>query len=564
MKKILLTAIAILISTGALAGEGDLLIQPKKGFSKANLHALIHQEKGIIKDEIHGTDVQIVSFPDDETKGKAKTKFKMHKGIKFIEEDKKVPHTFITNDPNIGSAWQIPKIGAPAAWDVSQGENQVIAILDTGVNGNHPDLAANMVPGYNVYDQNYDTTDVFGHGTPVAGVAAAILNNATGAAGVAGKAKIMPVRISDTSGYAYWSTIAQGITWAADNGATVANASYGAAGSSTVWSAADYFRTKGGLVTISAGNNNVQETHAPSNSVIAVSATDGNDNKASWSSYGDFVDLSAPGVSVYSTSREGGYKNVSGTSFSAPITAGGVALVKSLIPQASPTEVEQILTSTAKDLGTAGKDIFFGYGRLDVAAAIVAAQSYQFTDYVAPTVNITAPANNFTTAQPFSVDIAAADNVRVENVELLVNGVSYGTDTTAPYSYYIDTSTYSDGTLQLIAKAYDAAGNAGTSRAVNVVLSRVVITPDTTAPTITSFKTSTSRTSVKVTATATDNKAVTQMTLAINGKLVATSATGSLSYTWNTRKVASGTYQMTVTAKDAAGNTTTQSWNYTK
>lgn len=562
-KKIIVAALLGFFSLNSFAGEGDLLIQPKKGFSKANLHALIQQEKGTIKEEIRGIDVQVVSFPDEDTKGKAKTKLKMHKGIKFIEEDKKVPHSFISNDPT--TAWQNTKIGAPAAWDISQGNGQIIAILDSGILATHPDLSASIVPGYNVYDNNYDLTDVIGHGTAVAGVAAAILNNATGSAGVAGQAQIMPIRISDTTGYAYFSAMAKGLTWAADNGADIANISYqNAAGSSTVWAAADYLRSKGGLVVIAAGNTGIQESFAQSNSVISVSATDSNDNKASWSSYGSYVDLSAPGVSVYTTNSSGGYSNASGTSFSAPITAGGVALVKSLIPQASPTEVEQILTSTAKDLGTAGYDIFFGNGRLDVAAAMNAAQNYQFIDRTAPTVSITSPVNNFTTEQPFSVDINAVDNVRVENVELLVNGVSYGTDTTAPYSYYVDTTTYTDGTLRLVAKAYDATGNVGSSTAINVVLSRVVATPDTTAPTITSFRTSTSRTSVKVTATATDNKAVTQMTLAINGKVVATSSSGSLSYTWNTRKVASGTYQMTVMAKDAAGNTTTQSWNYTK
>lgn len=120
--------------------------------------------------------------------------------IKFAELDQRVAPGLATNDPYAGSEWHLAKIGAPAAWDSTQGSGVTIAILDSGVDGSHPDLAANMVAGWNVYDNNSNTADVYGHGTAVAGTAAAVSNNGTGVASVAGGAKIMPIRISDSTG----------------------------------------------------------------------------------------------------------------------------------------------------------------------------------------------------------------------------------------------------------------------------------------------------------------------------------------------------------------------------
>src|SRR5439155_6843873 len=185
-----------------------------------------------------------------------------------------------------GSEWHLTTINAPTAWDTATGSGITIAILDTGVDGTHPDLAAHMVSGWNFYDNNSDTSDVYGHGTLVAGTAAAVVNNGVGVAGVAGNASIMPVRISDPTGYAYWSTVASGLTWAADHGARVANISYSVAGSSTVISAANYFRSKGGVVAVSAGNTGALDSTSPTSSMLVVSATDSSNGVASFSTYG--------------------------------------------------------------------------------------------------------------------------------------------------------------------------------------------------------------------------------------------------------------------------------------
>ena len=221
------------------------------------------------------------------------------------------------------------------------------------------------------------------------------MDNGIGVAGVAGKANIMPVRISDPSGYASWSTVAQGLTWAADHGARVANISYSVAGSGTVISAANYFRSKGGVVAVSAGNTGALDSTSPTTSMLVVSATDAGDAFASFSSYGSLVSISAPGASIYTTANGGGYRYASGTSFSSPIVAGAAALVLSRRPDYTPAQVDAVLKSTATDLGAVGTDIYFGAGRVNVYAAVLMAATSGTGDSTPPTVAIASPTGGY-------------------------------------------------------------------------------------------------------------------------------------------------------------------------
>ncbi len=242
--------------------------------------------------------------------------------IEYAEVDNLVSQSYIPNDPYYASQWHHQNIQSSVAWDSSQGSGVTIAILDSGTDCTHPDLQASCVAGWNAYDNNSDTTDVQGHGTMVAGTAAAIGDNANGVSGVAYGAKIMPVRVADASGYAYYSTIATALTWATDHGAKVANISFAEVNSSSaIINAATYMRSKGGLVVVAEGNSGVQSLFTNPKELISVSATDGADNRTSWSTYGADTDLAAPGVGIYTTSRGGGYSAPSGTSFSSPLTA---------------------------------------------------------------------------------------------------------------------------------------------------------------------------------------------------------------------------------------------------
>jgi len=303
-------------------------------------------------------------------------KLRATRAVEFAEPDYLLPLIAIPNDPGYSSQWFHPKINTPGAWDVTQGSSAVIvAVCDTGVESTHPDLAANLLlPGYNSVDGSTNTTPVHWHGTAVAGCVGAVGNNGLGVAGVNWTVKIVPVRVSNLgSGSAYLSDIYRGIIWAADRGAKVVNLSYDAADSATVNSAAQYLRARGGLLFVAAGNSGVDPGYPDYASFVAVGATNTADTKTSWSNYGTYIDIVAPGESIYTTYTSGGYASVAGTSFASPIAAGVAALIYALNPAFTPDQVEHLIFTTCVDLGAPGEDNLYGYGRVNAAAAVAKA-----------------------------------------------------------------------------------------------------------------------------------------------------------------------------------------------
>ncbi|MFP5410198.1 MAG: S8 family serine peptidase [Gammaproteobacteria bacterium] len=538
--------------------RGRLLVAPRAGLSEAEFAKALRPASARSKGRFARTHTHVIELPAGMDEVQSMQVLKRDRRLKYVELDMAVAPALSVNDPSYSSSWALPKIAAPAAWDIANGSGVTIAILDTGVNGTHPDLAANMVAGWNIYDNNADTTDVHGHGTMVSGAAAMTGNNAIGSAGVAWAAKIMPLRISAPDGWAYFSTIAQGINWAADNGARVANVSYAVSGSLAVQSAANYLRSKGGVVVAAAGNSGVEETVAAHDSMLSISATTSSDARASWSSFGNYVDLAAPGAGIYVTTRHGSYSSVSGTSFSAPITAGTVALMFAANPDLSPQDVDAILKGTAVDLGSAGYDTYFGYGRIDAARAVAQAAAMRtVTDTQAPAVRITAPTGGVVRGV-VPVDLEYADNVGVTRVELYVNGNRVVSDDASPYAFAWDSKTVADGSHVLTVRAYDAAGNMGASAPVSVVAVN-----DTVAPVISSFNLADGMTvspaSQAVSASATDNQRVAKMSVAIDGRDFAITFGSSVSFNWNTRNLSKGAHNVTVRAWDHAGNTVSKS-----
>lgn len=554
--------------------KGRVLVMPKPGLAESELRKMVGPFGGkATRITSHG--LYEIELPGNMSEKAVAALLANNPHLKFVELDHFSAGDLVPNDPYYGSQWHLPMIGGPTAWSSSQGTGVVIAILDSGVDPSHPDLKDRLVPGYNFVDGNADTTDVRGHGTKVAGAAASALNNGTGVASVAGAAKIMPIRVSNADGYVTWSTMAKGLTFAADKGAKVANMSFnGVAGSSSVLSAAKYFKDKGGLSFVSAGNDNKDPGYADTDLMIIVASTDKYEKKSSFSNFGDHVDLAAPGSSIYSTTMGGGYASVSGTSFSAPVTAGVAALVMAANPSLSTAQVEQILKSTAKDLGASGYDVYFGHGRVDAAAAVAAAMSTSGTtapqDTTAPTVSITSPTASSTVSGTASVSISASDNVGVGKVELWVNGSLYASDSTSPFGFSWDTTKAANGGATLQARAFDAAGNAGASATVTVNVANTTTTPttptaDTTPPTASISNPADGSTisgKVNVKASASDNSGTAglKMDLYINGSRVASSTdSGSIGFMWDVRKIARGTYTIRVDARDAAGNSTSSS-----
>jgi subtilisin family serine protease len=202
---------------------------------------------------------------------------------------------------------------------------------------------------------------------------------------------------------------------------------------------------------------------------VAVSATDSNDGRASFSSYGSYVSVSAPGQSIWTTIRGGSYGYVSGTSFSCPITAGVAALAASANPQLSNTQIVNLLKTTADDLGTGGYDVYFGYGRVNASRAVNAAGGSVVYDTTIPTVQIASPLNGSSINKNVKVSVAAQDNVGVARVELFINGVFFSSSTTVPVTFTWNALKAGSGQHTLQAFAYDAAGNKGASSIVTVI-----------------------------------------------------------------------------------------------
>jgi PKD repeat protein len=266
-------------------------------------------------------------------------------------------------------------------WDIHTGNPTVsVGICDTGVRTTHEDLQLHRLQGYNAVDQKWESQGgnidpVHPHGTQTTGCAAANGDNGVGVAGVGWNLSHRMLRVSNSpGGGAYLSTLQHAARTAVENGDRVASVSYSGVDTSSNLTTATYVKTRGGLLVWAAGNDgrNLTYGNRDNDDIIVVGATDQSDNKAYFSAYGQFVDLTAPGVSVYTTDADNNsdYRAVSGTSFATPLTAGLVALIWSHDPGLSPDDVETILKQGCDDLGSTGVDNTYGYGRINVYGAL--------------------------------------------------------------------------------------------------------------------------------------------------------------------------------------------------
>ncbi|PTQ78802.1 subtilisin family serine protease [Nitrosomonas oligotropha] len=550
-------------STAKKWAKGRILVVPRAGLPAQAFANILKDHEGKAR-KIGQSELYIVDVPEY-SEEVAVAKLQHHPHLKFAELDHIVSPSMIPNDPYFTSEWHLSKIGAPSAWDIAQGSGITIAILDSGVAANHPDLASNMIPGWNFYDNNSNTSDVIGHGTIVAGSAVATTNNNTGIAAVASQSKIMPLRVTDTNGYGYESTISQALIYAADNGVRVANVSFQDVSSSpSIRNAAQYMKDKYGLVVVSAGNTGSLESYTVTTSLIPVAATDQYDTKTKSSSYGDFVALAAPGDNIWSTNNNSSawYAPFAGTSFASPVAGGVIALMMSANPQLGSIDIENLLFSTAVDLGAAGKDVYFGYGRVNAAAAVLAAKNATPTiDSTAPATFIIDPLGGATVSGLIPVDVDATDNAGVARVELWINNTNIATDTSSPFAFSWDTAGAPNGTAKVEARAYDTTGNLSTA-SISVNVSNSIATPsvDTQAPAVTIVNPVAGSVTgtVTISTSASDNSGPSgiKQYIYIDGALVTTGTGSTLSYSWSTRskKVKAGSHTIQAIAKDAAGN----------
>ncbi len=360
-------------------------------------------------------------------------------GVVGVEEDA-VMHldltpsdTYFLTDPwGTGGQWDMRITATNAAWDLQRGSAGVtVAVVDTGADYAHPDLAPALLPGRNLVSApsagcagGATAQDDNGHGTHVTGTIAAAGDNGRGIAGMAFGVRVLPLKVSDCKGVGYVSDTATGITTASDAGARVINLSLGSdSPSSTLQAAVDRATGRGALVVAAAGNCGVTTTRCPTANilsypaaypnVLAVGATDKNDQPANFSTAGVNVAVSAPGVAILSTypttlpSTLPGYALFSGTSMATPHVAGLAALLVSSVPSATVTQLRTAIVSTAKDVGPPGIDTKTGSGRIDSLAALRSLRATAATPVVTPTPT-PAPATTCTSSVGPGIPPAAA------------------------------------------------------------------------------------------------------------------------------------------------------------
>ncbi len=374
--RIVTILISMLLSICAVAQgyvQNELLIKFRPGHEYAGL-TTTWRMGGVVTQSVPGINLRVVRIPRTLTLSTALAIFRSLPTVEYAELNFRVRKAIVPNDPQYGSQWALPKVNAPAAWDISTGSSGVvIAILDTGIQLNHPDLQSKLVPGWDFVNNDPVADDDEGHGTHCAGIAAAATNNSVGVAGLGWNCSLMPVKVLDHEGNGTYANVAAGMTWAVDNGAKVLSLSLsGSAASNTLLNAVNYAWNNGVVVVAAAGNSNSTTPEYPAwySNCIAVGSSTTTDTRSSFSNYGaDWVDVAAPGSSILSTYIGGTYATSSGTSMATPLVAGLAGLLWSYMGTGTPPfAIRSQIESSAVFVGN-----WVAHGRIDAAAALASA-----------------------------------------------------------------------------------------------------------------------------------------------------------------------------------------------
>lgn len=383
------------VTNAAPAESSQILVRIKDGQDRKKAEAALQNAGGRLKQTIPGIDVLVITVPARQQQ-KILENLSRNPVFEYAEADD-LGHAS-SNDAFFGNQWGLDNTGqtikdqagvtdadidAPEAWATTTGQGVRVAVLDSGVDQDHEDISSKLVAQQN-FTGSGTIDDKYGHGTHVAGIIAAATDNSVGVAGVCPGCTIMNGKVLNDNGGGYVSWVSNGITWAADNQAKVINMSLGFdRPSKTLERAVNYAWNKGVVIVASAGNDNNTSKEYPGAyaNVIAVAATDNRDQKASFSTYGTWVDIAAPGANIYSTfpnhpfviqniyGRSMNYDFANGTSMAAPMVAGAAALVSTL-PEynTSATSIRNRLETTANKIP--GTGTYWTAGRLNAAQAV--------------------------------------------------------------------------------------------------------------------------------------------------------------------------------------------------
>ena len=405
---------------------GEIIVKFKEDIPQAGVQSLLLAEDISILDEMDNLGLRLLSVPQGRELEKAED-LKRSPLVEYAEPNYVVQiadaiaagpdYSFRVldvepNDPYFSSQWNLPKIEAPAAWNITTGSDRVIiAFVDSGVDLTHPELKDKIwintdeiadngvdddgngkiddVHGWDFVNWHGEPQDDYGHGTFVASIAAAETNNGLGMAGVSWGAEIMPIKVYDEWGVSYHWHTAGGIEYAVDNGAKIINLSWTLKpdiNPQPLQTAVNYAHSKGALVVAAAGDTFTRTIQYPAalDHVVSVAATNRDDGHPDFSTYNDKVDVAAPGTDILGIYLRGGYARLTSTHAAAPHVAGLAALIWSVNPTLTPGDVEDIIESTAVDLGEPGRDDYFGYGRIDASAAVMTTTHYLEVEYDDP------------------------------------------------------------------------------------------------------------------------------------------------------------------------------------
>lgn len=365
-----LRSVAALMLLGALAGAQQptgIIVKPKPGYAPAM--GLFRALVGAREVERLPLGETVLALPPGISAESVARIYASSPAIEFAEPNYTFKAFYLPNDPYFSAQYALGMISCPKAWDATVGSPSVtIAIVDTGIDPTHPDLAGKVVAGWDFVNDDPYADDDNGHGTHVAGIAGASSNNGVGIAGVAQRSALMPIKVLDASGSGLLSDVASGIVWAVDRGANVISLSLGSSSDSqTLRDAVAYATSNGAVVVAAAGNagSNVATYPAAIPEVLSVGSVSSSDGRSAFSNYGSWVDVAAPGESILST-VPGGYEYWSGTSMACPQVSGIAALVYSRFGLGiGPAQVVQRIQSSADPVGS-----WLKYGRVNAASAV--------------------------------------------------------------------------------------------------------------------------------------------------------------------------------------------------
>lgn len=541
--------------------KGHILVKFKDGVSDDRINSLLAAKKARKNHTISSIGLHVIDLSPNVDEQQTVSELRAETEVEYAEVDQILSHQSVTpNDTYYPYERYLPQIQAPNAWSITTGSNGItIALIDTGVYPFHPDLRLKLVAGWNIFDNNSSTTDVTGQGTWAAGVNATS-NNGGGVAGVCWGCMLMPVRVSDTTGKATVANIASGITWAADHGAKIANLGYAATDSSAVSSAAQYLWNKGGITVAPSGNQATFDSSPDNPYILTVGATDAyTSTNAIWyySNTGNNIDLVAPDTTFYTTLNGGSYgADNSGTCVSAAMVSGVAALVWSVNPSLTPSQLTTVLEQSATDLGSAGWDSTYGWGLVNAYKAVTMATSGGTGGggtKNTTTTTISSNINPSTTGQLITFSAAVSPSTATGTVIFRDGTVTVGSAALSAGKASLASSSLSIGTHSITANyGGDTNNNSSNSGTLTQTVQAVSKTNTTTSIT-SSLNPSTSGQSVTFTATVSPSSATGTVTFNDGTGSIGSSTLAGGKATFATSSLVAGTHS--ITASYAGDNT---------